>query len=246
LEIILLQSPEDAAIEAARRIKEQINEFPNSQIGLATGSTQTNVYRALISNYKNAIIDFSKTHFYMLDEYVGLHPENSNSFYSHLMNSFLLKVGLNSESLERLDGNSLDLSLEAQRFEQVLENSGGIDLQLLGIGTNGHIAFNEPGSLGNSRTRVVQLLPDTIKTNSQHFVQGVEIPKLALTQGLGTISEAKSILLVATGKAKAKAIHDMVHGPVTSDCPASFLQNHPNVTVILDDEAASLLTSKQK
>jgi glucosamine-6-phosphate deaminase len=245
VEVILLHSPEEAALEAARRIKERISEFPNSQIGLATGATQTNVYRALVDNYKKGILSFSKSRFFMLDEYVGLHPDSNDSFYSFLMRNFLQQVDVRTESLERLDGNSPDLDGEAQRFEEVLEKSGGIDLQLMGIGANGHIAFNEPGSLSDSRTRVVELHPETIEINSQYFEQGAEIPKLALTQGLGTISDAKSILLVATGQSKAKAILDMVQGPVSLDCPASVLQNHHDVTVVLDAAAASLLTAKQ-
>ena len=246
MEVILLHSPEEAALEAARRMKERINEFPNSHIGLATGATQTNVYRALVDNYKKGILSFSKSRFFMLDEYVGLHPDSKDSFYSFLMKNFLQQVDVRTESLERLDGNSPDLDGEAQRFEEVLVNSGGIDLQLVGIGTNGHIAFNEPGSLSDSRTRVVELHPETIEINSQYFEQGAEIPKLALTQGLGTISDAKSILLVATGQSKAQAIFDMVHGPASLDCPASVLQNHHDVTVVLDAAAASLLTAKQQ
>lgn len=242
----MLQTPEEAALEAARRIKSRISEFPNSQIGLATGATQINVYRALITSYKNGTLKFSKSRFYMLDEYVGLNADSKYSFYLSLMKNFLEKVDLKSEALERLDGNSPDLQREAQRFEETLASSGGIELQLLGIGANGHIAFNEPGSLANSRTRVVELHPKTIKINSQYFDQGAEFPKLALTQGLGTISEAKSILLVATGQIKAKAIRDMIHGPVSADCPASVLQNHPDVTVILDSEAASLLMPEEK
>jgi glucosamine-6-phosphate deaminase len=246
VELVLVQSTEEAALEAAGRIKERISQFPNSHIGLATGATQTNVYRALISHYKDGTVSFSKSRFYMLDEYVGLHPDSNDSFFSFLMNKFLQQVDLENESLERLDGNSKDLDGEAIRFEHVLENSGGIDLQLLGIGANGHIAFNEPGSLFDSRTRVVELHPETMEINSQYFEPGAAIPKLALTQGLGTISKAKSILLVATGSTKAKAIHDMVQGPLSLDCPASILQNHPDVTVILDEAAASLLRSKEK
>jgi glucosamine-6-phosphate deaminase len=182
----------------------------------------------------------------MLDEYVGLHPDSNDSFFSFLLNNFLKQVDVKNGSLERLDGNSKDLDGEAIRFEQVLENSGGIDLQLLGIGANGHIAFNEPGSSLNSRTRVVELHPETMEINSQYFEPGAAIPKLALTQGLETISKAKSILLVATGSTKAKAIHDMVQGPLSLECPASILQKHPDVTVILDDAAASLLRYKEK
>jgi glucosamine-6-phosphate deaminase len=246
VELVLLHSPEEAALEAASRFRERISQFPSSNIGLATGATQTNVYRALISHYKNGTLSFSKSRFYMLDEYVGLHPDSNDSFFSFLLNNFLQQVDVKNGSLERLDGNSKDLDGEANRFEQVLENSGGIDLQLLGIGANGHIAFNEPGSSFNSRTRVVELHPETMEINSQYFEPGGAIPKLALTQGLGTISEAKSILLVATGSTKAKAIHDMVQGPLSIDCPASILQNHPDVTVILDDAAASLLRPQEK
>lgn len=180
----------------------------------------------------------------MLDEYVGVAPSSPTSFQNVLTTSFLRHIGAKPGSLEVLDGNASDLSREAERFEKALHEAGGIGMQLLGIGTNGHIGFNEPGSAFDSRTRVVELHPDTVKSNAHYFASPDDVPRRAISQGLGTIMEAQSIVLIATGAAKAQAVAVMVEGPISEDCPASLLQRHPHVTVILDSEAASLFRSR--
>jgi glucosamine-6-phosphate deaminase len=241
VELVVRDSKQSVAQEAANRITALIRSSPSSHLGLATGATQQGVYRLLIEAHREGLVNFRDVRFFMLDEYVGVPPTSTTSFQHVLINDFLSHVGAEPTALECLEGNAQDLSAEAERFDAALRDAGGVDLQLLGIGTNGHIGFNEPGSAFGSRTRVVDLHPDTVQSNAHYFDSLSSVPATAISQGIGTIMEARSILLLATGESKASAVASMVEGPVSSDCPASILQRHPQATLIMDPAAASLL-----
>jgi glucosamine-6-phosphate deaminase len=244
VDVVVVDNADEVAREAARRIQDFVHRQPTASIGLATGGTQLGIYRQLVDAYRQGTVSFAGHTFFMLDEYAGVHPSSSNSFQHVVRTEFLDQVDATPHSLHILDGTASDLAQEADRFEQVLHDTGGIDLQLLGIGTNSHIGFNEPGSALDSRTRVVQLQDDTIRSNSPYFSSPAEVPRTAISQGLGTIMEARSILLMATGALKSPAVHAMVDGDVSPEYPASILQRHQDVTVILDTAAASLLSAR--
>ena len=244
MEVIVARETETVAREAATRILECVQSTPDAVIGLATGGTQSGIYRLLIDAYQRGEVSFADTRFFMLDEYAGVLTTSPHSFQNTLRTQFLDHVDAAVDSLRVLDGNAADLNGEAEHFEQALANQGGIDLQLLGIGTNGHIGFNEPGSPFDSRTREVELHEDTRVSNSAYFSSISDVPRRAISQGIGTIMEARQILLMAKGVHKAPAVQAMVNGDVVTDYPASILQRHPHTTVIVDAAAASLLSAK--
>lgn len=245
MELVVVDTKDSVARESASRIQKLVTQRPSAHIGLATGATQQGIYRLLIDAHQRGDVSFDQVKFFMLDEYVGVPPTSTTSFQHVLTRHFLEKIAVPDHALEILDGMAHDLDAEAQRFEDRLVASGGLDLQMLGIGTNGHIGFNEPGSDFSSRTRVVSLHPDTIRSNALYFDSEDVVPRTALSQGIGTIMEARSILLMATGPSKARAIASLVQGPVTTECPASILTTHPDVTVIVDSAAASLLEGQR-
>jgi glucosamine-6-phosphate deaminase len=236
-----MDSQESVANEAARCIINVVGSSPSTHLGLATGSTQQGVYRFIVEAHRKGVLELGDVKFFMLDEYVGIPASHPSSFRHVLRTGFLNKVGVAPDSLEILDGNTRDLPGEAERFERALRDAGGIDLQLLGIGANCHIGFNEPGSAFGSRTRAVDLHSDTVQSNARFFESANTVPKRAISQGLGTIMEASSILLIAIGESKAPAIASMIEGPVSPNWPASVLQRHPQVRVIVDNAAASML-----
>mgnify|MGYP003565143241 FL=1 len=244
MKVIVAREPEAVAHKAAKRILACVRSTPHPSIGLATGGTQSGIYRLLIDAYQRGEVSFAHTIFFMLDEYTGVVPDRPHSFQHTLRTRFLCHVDAPADALRVLDGNAPDLSVEAERFEQALADQGGIDLQLLGIGTNGHIGFNEPGSPFDSRTREVELHEDTRISNATYFSSISEVPRHAISQGIGTIMEAREILLMAKGLHKAPAVQAMIDGDVDSDHPASILQRHPDTTVIVDAAAASLLSTK--
>jgi glucosamine-6-phosphate deaminase len=244
VEVMVFDDAEGVSQAAARHILDVVQRQPKATIGLATGGTQLGVYRELVDAYRQGAVSFAANTFFMLDEYAGIEPTSPNSFQHVVRSEFLHLVDATPHSLHILDGTASDLSGEAERFEHVLRDHGGIDLQLLGIGTNSHIAFNEPGSAFDSRTRVVQLHDDTIHANSPYFAKPSDVPRTAISQGLGTIMEARTILLTATGMSKALAVHAMVEGEVSPQQPASILQHHPHVVAIFDTQAASRLSAR--
>lgn len=244
MEVVVFRDAEGVSAHAAGRVQDFVTHHPKASLGLATGGTQSGIYRELVAAYRQGMVSFSGNTFFMLDEYAGVEPTSPNSFQHVVRSEFLDLVDADPRSLHVLDGTATDLSAEAERFEKVLVDHGGIDLQLLGIGTNSHIAFNEPGSAFDSRTRVVELHDDTILANSPYFADPADVPRTAISQGLGTIMEARTILLLATGESKASAVQAMVEGDVSPHSPASLLQHHPNVVVVLDTEAASQLAAR--
>lgn len=231
-----------ASAKAAQIILDRVRNHPRTNLGLATGSTPTQVYQDLIDHQTSQPVDWSQVTTFNLDEYVGLTPQHPQSFHAFMRAELFDDLGLSEDQCHLPPGVHDDLVAAAASYDASIRKLGGIDLQILGIGENGHIAFNEPGSDGDSRTRIVDLTENTIRANSRFFASPSEVPRTAITMGIGTILEAKQILLLAFGKRKANAVRSAVLGSVSPACPASFLQTHPNVTFLLDEDAASLLT----
>lgn len=240
MEVIILATEEEVFQEATARIIGLVHRKPDAVLGLATGKTMLGIYRNLIAAYREKKVDFSSVSTINLDEYLGIDPTNPLSFHSYMQKNFFEQVNVFQENI--LIPNPLpgDVEEECENFEHAIEKKGGIDLQLLGIGRDGHIGFNEPSSSLQARTRVKTLTDETLKDN----FGSKEGPRFAITMGIGTIMEAREIILLATGAEKSEAISHMVEGPVTASCPASALQLHPKVKVIVDHEAAWLLKRK--
>lgn len=232
------RSAEHIARYAGDSIADLVRNDPECVLGLSSGSTPLQTYRHLVGLH-NEGLSFRDVTMFNLDEYVGLSSDHPQSY--HRTMSEHLFDHLDVEQVHIPDGQAEDLDMECLRFEQAIADVDGVDLWLLGIGSNGHIAFNEPGCSADSRTRVVDLAPSTITANSRFFDSQEDVPRQALTVGIATILEARKILLLATGGSKAEAICEALAGAMSPDCPASYLQDHPDCTFLLDDEAASLL-----
>lgn len=228
---------------ASRIVTDQIIKKRNSVLGLATGKTMVAFYSQLVEFYKNEGIDFSRVKTFNLDEYVGIPAAHPASYHSYMYKHFFKHVNIKGNNIHIPDGKAPDVSKHCQKYEKSIKKSGGIDLQMLGIGTDGHIAFNEPVSSFASRTRIKTLTDQTQKDNSGDFVDN-SMPIHVITMGIGTIMESKKIILIAFGEKKAKIIGKMVEGPISAMVPASILQTHPNVKVIVDQSAASNLQRK--
>jgi glucosamine-6-phosphate deaminase len=214
---------------------------PRAVLGLATGGTPVGIYQEIVKSYQQGLVRFGEATSFNLDEYVGL-PENHPESYRTYMRVHLFNhIDLPASQTHIPDGNAADLTAECRRYDNLLEQAGQIDLQLLGLGHNGHIGFNEPDHALISGTHVVQLRDDTRRANARFFDAPDEVPALALTMGVGTILKAKMILLVVKGSDKADIVHRALRGPITTDCPASLLQTHPHLVVLLDAEAGRLL-----
>ena len=241
MKIIICETKDEMSEKGAEIFAERIKAKPDIVLGLATGSTPEGMYAKLAEKNKAGEIDFAKVRTFNLDEYLGIEPTHDQS-YRYFMNQALFdNINIDKANTRVLDGKAGDPAAECAKFEEEIKAAGGIDLQILGIGSNGHIAFNEPGSAGDSRTRVVDLTESTIKDNSRFFESMEEVPKQALSMGNGTIIEAKEIVLLANGANKAKAIAAALEGPESEDCPASLIQSHDNVTIVVDRDASSEL-----
>jgi len=239
VKLIICQDKQGVAKEAANIFAKAIREKPDIVLGLATGGTPVGMYKELIRMNEAEGLDFSKVTSFNLDEYLGLSGDHPQS-YRYFMDANLFNhININKSNTHVPDGKAQDLSLGCQKYEEAIKQAGGIDLQLLGIGSNGHIAFNEPGSGADSRTRVIDLTERTIKDNARFFEDESQVPRKAITMGIGSILEAKKIILLATGISKKEAVVKSVKGPLVSDVPASFLQNHPDCVFVIDQEAAS-------
>ena len=246
--VVVKKDHDEVSGEAARVISNLLREKPSSVLGLATGSTPLDLYKELIRMYKDEGLDFSKITTFNLDEYIGLPPSHPES-YHHFMNENLFNHINVPERFIHVPSGMVDVN-EVHRinrfcdwYEEQIVHCGGIDLQLLGIGSNGHIGFNEPGSSLGSRTRIKTLSKNTRKDNARFFDNDLDqVPKYAITMGIGTILDSKLILLIAAGKNKAKAIKDTVEGPIISQVPASALQLHKRSMLIIDEDAAAGLS----
>ncbi len=234
----------DMSRKAANIISAQIIIKPNSVLGLATGSTPEGTYKQLVEWYKKGDLDFSQVKAVNLDEYKGLSKDNDQS-YAYFMRKHLfdhVNIDINNTFIP--NGLEEDSKKECYRYNQVIKSLGGVDLQLLGIGGNGHIGFNEPGEAFEKETHCVKLTDDTIKANSRFFSSLDLVPKFAYSMGIKSIMQAKSILLVASGKSKADALYKTIYGEIIPSVPASILQLHNNVTIVADDDALSIIKEK--
>ncbi|PIU42177.1 MAG: glucosamine-6-phosphate deaminase [Candidatus Omnitrophica bacterium CG07_land_8_20_14_0_80_42_15] len=241
VKVIIRATSEEMSKEAARIFADRIRKKPNIVLGLATGGTPVKMYKELIRMHKEEGLDFSKVITYNLDEYLGISSDHDQS-YRYFMNDNLFNhINIKKENTHVLNGKAKDAAKECKAYEDAIKKAGGIDIQLLGIGGNGHIAFNEPGSPKASRTRVVDLTEKTIQDNARFFASASDVPRQALTTGNGTIMEAKEILLIADKASKADAIAKSLEGPITEKVPASLLREHKNVTFVIDKDAASNL-----
>ena len=237
MEIIIHSSPETSTQVAARIVARLLREKPAAVLGLATGSTPLRLYRVLI----NMELDWSMVTTFNLDEYIGLPPDHPQSYHTFMWENLFSHINIDKENIHIPDGNAKDIPEFCGKYEKQIRAAGGIDLQLLGIGTDGHIGFNEPTSSLASRTRIKTLTQQTCRDNARFFGSEQEVPKHVITMGIGTIMEAHMNLLMAFGENKATAIAEAVEGPVTSINPASVLQMHPLVKVCIDEPAASRL-----
>lgn len=229
----------DMSRKAANIISAQMIMKPDCTLGLATGSSPEGVYAQLVEWYEKGDLDFSEVTTVNLDEYKGLEKENDQS-YDYFMHKHLFdKVNINLEKTFLPDGTNLDSEAECARYEEQIESLGGVDLQLLGIGRNGHIGFNEPGDAFEKTTHCVELQESTIEANKRFFASADDVPKQAYSMGIGTILKAKKILIVASGEEKAEAVKNSFFGPITPKVPGSILQLHPDVTLVADEAALS-------
>lgn len=230
-----------AAERAADFVEGLVQSIPHPSIGLATGSTMVGVYRSLVRRCREGSLSFAETTVYLLDEYIGLSTDHPQTYRNVITRSFTELVDLRDDAVFAPDCRAPDLDREARRYDRLVR-AAGIDIQLLGIGGNGHIAFNEPGTPLDAKTSVVSLSEATRRDNARFFNSVEDVPLQAMTQGIGTILQAEQVLLVAQGVHKSRPVRDALEGPVTTEVPASALQLHSDVSVILDREAASRLS----
>jgi glucosamine-6-phosphate deaminase len=225
-------------------IAEALRAKPRLVLGLATGSTMAPVYERLVRLHREEGLDFSRCRTFNLDEYAGLAANDPSSYHYFMKERFFTKVNIDPRNTHLPDGGAQDLAAEGRTYENLIAESGGIDLQLLGIGLNGHVGFNEPHSDFRSRTRVQELSQVTRAQNAPLFPQPAQMPQRAITMGLGTILEARRCVLLATGKNKADIVARAIEGPVADGIPATALQSHPACTVVLDEAAAAKLHAR--
>lgn len=227
---------------AGDAITKLLDRKPDAVLGLATGSSPLPIYRNLISRYRSGDISFAKARAFTLDEYVGLEPEHPERYANVLRSEFTAHVDFADDAVHGPNGLADDIPAACQSYEDAISDAGGVDLQILGIGTDGHIGFNEPGSSLASRTRIKTLTAQTRVDNARFFNDDLDqAPTQCLTQGLGTIMDARHLILVATGRSKAEAVHQLSEGAVSALGPATILQHHPHVTVLVDEAASGRL-----
>ena len=241
MRIIKAKDYDDLSRKAANIISAQVLLKPDCVLGLATGSTPIGTYKQLIDWYEKGDLDFSAAKSVNLDEYRGLTKDNDQSYYYFMYNNLFKHININMENTNVPDGTEPDSEKECSRYENVIEAYGGVDLQLLGLGHNGHIGFNEPDKDFPRTTHCVDLTQSTIEANKRFFASVDDVPKQAYTMGIGTIMKARKILLVVSGADKAQILHDVLCGPVTPEVPASILQLHSDVIVVADEAAMAKL-----
>jgi len=241
MEVIITKDYDEMSKVAADVIAAQMKAKPNCVLGLATGGTPVGTYKELIRRYKAGDLDFSKVTTFNLDEYIGLPKTHDQSYHYFMHDNLFNHVNINPGAVHVPDGMATNPEAFCEWYEDEIDKAGGLDLQLLGIGSDGHIAFNEPGSSLGSRTRMKTLTEETIEDNARFFEKKEDVPQFAITMGVGTILEARKLLLVANGEKKAETVRKFIEGPVTSQITASALQLHPDAVVVLDEGAASKL-----
>lgn len=244
MRIIIVENYEEVSRKAAKMVSDRLRQKPDLVLGLATGSTPVGMYQQLIKDYKEKGLDFSKARSFNLDEYCGLLPDHLQSYHYFMWNNFFDHINIQPENVYIPKGEIENAEVFCNWYEQKIKEKGGIDLQVLGIGSDAHIGFNEPGSSLGSRTRIKILTEKTREDNSRFFGRKEDVPRCAITMGLATIFEAQECLLMANGDNKAEAIQRCIEGPVGAKNPASLLQLHPKVSIIIDEKAAKNLERK--
>lgn len=244
MNIIICPTAEAASLRAADMITEAVRKRPETVLGLATGSTPTLLYKALIQAHRDGL-DFSRVRTFNLDEYHGLAPDHPQSYRRFMEEQLFNHLNLDLANTHVPDGLAKDVAAHCAAYEAGIKAAGGIDIQVLGIGSNGHIGFNEPASSLVSRTRLVALTQQTISDNARFFDAADEVPRHAISMGIGTILEAKRCIMLCFGEHKAKAVRAAIEGGVSQFTPASALQMHPDTTVFLDEAAAADLELKE-
>lgn len=242
MEIIIKSDAQDASHAAARAVARLVREKPNVVLGLATGSTPLMLYKELIRMHRADGLDFRKVTTFNLDEYVGLEKDHPQSYHTFMWENLFSQINIKQENVHIPDGRAIDVPASCAAYEREIVDAGGIDLQVLGVGSDGHIGFNEPTSSFASRTRIKTLTQQTVQDNARFF-DGDEskVPHHCITMGIGTIMDARMNLMLAFGESKAQAIAETVEGPVASIMPASILQHHPAAKVFIDEAASSAL-----
>ncbi|MBR5475172.1 MAG: glucosamine-6-phosphate deaminase [Lachnospiraceae bacterium] len=241
LQVIRAKDYADMSRKAANIMAAQITLKKDSVLGLATGSTPIGLYRCLIEKYNQGDLDFSQVRSVNLDEYLGLEKEHDQSYYYFMYENLFKHVNIPADATHLPDGTNADAEAECKRYHDLIMGMGGIDIQLLGIGNNGHIGFNEPSDVFEECVHCVELTESTIQANARFFASEAEVPRRAITMGIGEIMAAKTVLVVASGKAKAEAVKGLISGPITPQLQASALRLHPNAILVADEDALSLV-----
>lgn len=244
MRVIIVKDYQKMSQRAAKIVANRMKRKPDLVLGLATGSTPLGMYSELIRMHKEEGLDFSKVRSFNLDEYCGLSSDHPQSYHYFMYDKLFNHINIRPENIYIPRGDVEKADIFCEWYEKKIKEEGGMDLQVLGIGRDGHIGFNEPGSSLGSRTRIKTLTKETIEDNARFFKKKEEVPRYAITMGLGTISEAKECLLLASGTNKAEAIQKSIEGPVSAEITASLLQLHPRVMIIVDEEAAQNLRQK--
>ena len=241
MRIIVTKSYEEMSMEATKIVAGQMYLKPESVLGLATGSTPLQMYKQLIAVHETVGLDFSRARSFNLDEYIGLAPENPQSYHYFMQQNFFSRINIKPENIYIPNGMAEDIEAEGKYYDSLIDQMGGIDLQVLGIGQNAHIGFNEPDVKFEATTHKVKLDEETIQANARFFADAEEVPRYAISMGIKTIMLARKVILLANGRNKAEAVYKAVCGSVSPAAPASILQLHRDVTVIVDQEAAAKL-----
>ena len=241
MKVIVTNSYDETCAVIANMIKELVNAKPDAKLGLATGGTPVPIYKKLIEMNKAGEVDFSRVHTVNLDEYCGIPGTHDQSYRYFMQENLFDKIDIPFEHTHVPDGMAADPEQECRRYDELVRSLGYADLQLLGLGRNGHIGFNEPGDCFRKETHVVELTQNTIEANARFFENEAAVPKKAITMGIGCIMAARRALLVASGANKAEAVYRTVCGPITPQCPASILQLHNDVVIVGDEEALSMV-----
>lgn len=237
MELIITRNYKEMSNMAFERFHQIIKNRKNYRIGYATGSTPVGLYEKLVEAYETGNESFEHMNAYNLDEYLGLSKEDSQSYHNFLHKHLFSRINIKEDNIDIISHNNLSVIDECERYSNILENNP-LDIQILGLGSNGHIGFNEPGSTKDTMTRIVELDQKTRQDNARMFSSINEVPTKAITVGIKDILNAKHIIVLVSGEGKSNAVRQMVEGPISPKCPASFLQLHDNVTVIMDKDAA--------
>ncbi len=237
MKVIVCNTYDELSMEAAKIMAATIKEKPDGVLGLATGSTPIGMYDNLIEMYKKGELDFGNIKTFNLDEYYPLSADNDQSYHYFMNKQLFSQINVKEENIHILDGLAENPEKECEDFEKLIDENGGIDIQVLGIGQNGHIGFNEPDEKLYANTHLTDLTENTIKANSRFFEKESDVPTKALTMGMGTILKSKKIIILANGKAKHKVVSELVQPMITTNNPATFLNAHADVTLICDKEA---------